>query len=96
MTNQEKLEVIEEAFNYYHDRNSLTSDDEKELITLVDEIKEAMQKYADQQLILSGVSQRSELLPEFLMHDLDGKIITSVIGSADVTKEWNEYLGNCG
>ena len=42
MTNQEKLEVIEEAFNYYHDRNSLTSDDEKELITLVDEIKSAI------------------------------------------------------
>lgn len=42
MTNQEKLEVIEEAFNYYHDRNSLTSDDEKELITLVDEIKAAI------------------------------------------------------
>ena len=50
----------------------------------------------EKQLNLPGVSQRSELLPEFLMHDLDGKIITSVIGSADVTKEWNEYLGNCG
>jgi hypothetical protein len=48
------------------------------------------------QFSLHAVSQRSELLPEFLMHDLDGKIITSVIGSADVTKEWNEYLGNCG
>tara|TARA_R110000796_G_scaffold208279_1_gene324532 strand:+ start:82 stop:393 length:312 start_codon:yes stop_codon:yes gene_type:complete len=42
MTNQEKLEVIEEAFNYYHDRNSLTSEDEKELVTLVDEIKAAI------------------------------------------------------
>ena len=48
------------------------------------------------QLTLTDVSQRSKLLPEFLMHDLDGKIITSVIGSADVTKEWNEYLVNCG
>ncbi len=55
-----------------------------------------VKKNEAEQLILSGVSQRSELLPEFLMHDLDGKIITSVIGSADVTKEWNEYLGNCG
>ena len=42
------------------------------------------------------VSQRSELLPEFLMKDLDGKIITAYVGGADVTKEWKEYLGNCG
>mgnify|MGYP003631509469 CR=1 FL=1 len=48
------------------------------------------------QLTLTDVSQQRELLPEFLMEDLDGKIITSVIGSSDVTKEWNEYLGNCG
>ena len=60
-----------------------------------DAMIEFAKHYHTQQLILSGVSQRSELLPEFLMHDLDGKIITSVIGSADVTKEWNEYLGNC-
>jgi hypothetical protein len=53
--------------------------------------KELKEKFS-----LYGVSHRRELLPEFLMHDLDGKIITSVIGSADVTKEWNEYLGNCG
>ena len=53
-------------------------------------------KQEDEQLTLTDVSQRSKLLPEFLMHDLDGKIITSVIGSADVTKEWNEYLVNCG
>ena len=59
-----------------------------------------MQKFAKyyhkQKLTLTDVSHQRELLPEFLMHDLDGKIITSVIGSADVTKEWNEYLGNCG
>ena len=48
------------------------------------------------QLTLTDVSQQRELLPEFLMEDLGGKIITSVIGSSDVTKEWNEYLGNCG
>ena len=60
-----------------------------------DAMIEFAKHYHTHQLILSGVSQRSELLPEFLMHDLDGKIITSVIGSADVTKEWNEYLGNC-
>tara|TARA_R110000765_G_scaffold348344_1_gene438432 strand:- start:635 stop:901 length:267 start_codon:yes stop_codon:yes gene_type:complete len=48
------------------------------------------------QLTLTDVSQQRELLPEFLMEDLGGKIITSVIGSSDVTKEWNDYLGNCG
>ena len=45
---------------------------------------------------IPDVSQRSELLPEFLMKDLDGKIITAYVGGADVTKEWKEYLGNCG
>ena len=59
-------------------------------------VKHFIKKKEDKQLTLTDVSQRSKLLPEFLMHDLDGKIITSVIGSADVTKEWNEYLGNCG
>ena len=49
----------------------------------------------DALLNLCGVSQQRELLPEFLMEDLDGKIITSVIGSSDVTKEWNNYLSNC-
>jgi len=42
MTNQKKLEVIEEAFNYYHDRNSLTSKDEKELLNLVNELYAAI------------------------------------------------------
>ena len=38
MTEQEKLEVIEEAFNYYRDRNSLTSEDEKGLMKLEKEL----------------------------------------------------------
>jgi len=42
MTDQKKLEVIEEAFNYYHDRTSLTSKEEKELTDFVDELKEAI------------------------------------------------------
>ena len=42
MTNQKKLEVIEEAFNYYHDRNSLISKDEKELLNLVNELYAAI------------------------------------------------------
>ena len=42
MTNQKKLEVIEEAFNYYHDRTSLTSKEEKELLNLVNELYAAI------------------------------------------------------
>ena len=42
MTDQKKLEVIEEAFNYYHDRTSLTRLKEKELTDFVDELKEAI------------------------------------------------------
>tara|TARA_R110000823_G_scaffold208760_2_gene339103 strand:+ start:1677 stop:1904 length:228 start_codon:yes stop_codon:yes gene_type:complete len=42
MTNRKKLEVIEEAFNYYHDRNSLTSKEEKELLNLVNELYSAI------------------------------------------------------
>jgi hypothetical protein len=42
MTTQKKLEVIEEAFNYYHDRNSLTSKEEKELMNLVNELYAAI------------------------------------------------------
>ena len=42
MTDQKKLEVIEEAFNYYHDRTSLTRLEEKELTDFVDELKEAI------------------------------------------------------
>ncbi len=61
-------------------------------------INELLEDFLDilkKQLTLTDVSQQCELLPEFLMEDLDGKIITSVIGSSDVTKEWNKYLGNC-
>jgi|TARA_R110000764_G_scaffold3438_4_gene14327 hypothetical protein len=42
MTDQKKLEVIEEAFIYYHDRTSLTRLEEKELTDFVDELKEAI------------------------------------------------------
>tara|TARA_R110000796_G_scaffold97429_2_gene204426 strand:- start:10703 stop:10927 length:225 start_codon:yes stop_codon:yes gene_type:complete len=42
MTTQKKLEVIEQAFNYYHDRNSLTSKEEKELLNLVNELYAAI------------------------------------------------------
>ena len=42
MTNEKKLEVIEEAFNYYQDRTSLNNKEEKELLLLVNEIYAAI------------------------------------------------------
>jgi hypothetical protein len=86
-------------------KKTMDINDEIDMQDLKYKVKELQEKNEElqvelditkEQLILSGVSHQRELLPEFLMHDLDGKIITSVIGSADVTKEWNEYLGNCG
>ena len=84
---------IQDKMQEIHHKFGVTEKANYEIQLFVDDL---IKKDRAEQLILSGVSQRSELLPEFLMHDLDGKIITSVIGSADVTKEWNEYLGNCG
>ena len=49
-------------------------------------------------LIIPVVSQRSELLPDFLYED-DGIIKVGVHGDSAVTDEWNDYLkklGNCG
>lgn len=42
MTEQKKREIIEEAFNYYHDRTSLTNKEEKELLIFVNELYEAI------------------------------------------------------
>ncbi len=67
----------------------------------INKIEKAAYKkgYADaqnEQCNIPDVSQRSELLPEFLMKDCDGKIVIAYIGGADVTKEWNEFLAaNC-
>ena len=58
----------------------------------IDEVKLMLGK----NLAIQDVSQQRELLPEFLMKDLDGKIVTAYHGGSDVTEEWNEYLGNCG
>ena len=67
---------------------------ELEIVSLKNEIQKAnlVNMRLTKQLTLTDVSQQREQLPEFLMEDLDGKIITSVIGSADVTKEWNEWI----
>ena len=42
MTEQKKREIIEEAFNYYHDRTSLTNKEEEELLIFVNELYEAI------------------------------------------------------
>lgn len=42
MTEQKKREIIEEAFNYYHDRTSLTDKEEKELLIFINELYEAI------------------------------------------------------
>ena len=42
MTIDKKREIIEEAFNYYHDRTSLTNKEEKQLLNLVNELYEAI------------------------------------------------------
>ena len=36
--------------------------------------------------------KNKKLLPEFLMEDHNGNIVTRCIGGTDVTKEWNDYL----
>jgi hypothetical protein len=42
-------------------------------------------------LSITAVSQRSELLPDFL-YESNGGIKVGVHGDSDVTEEWNEYL----
>ena len=55
-------------------------------------------KQETKQCNIADVSQRSELLPDFLYED-DGIIKVGVHGDSAVTDEWNDYLkklGNCG
>jgi len=61
------------------------------------QITDLIESYHQTKLKLLGVdsvSEQRELLPGFLMKDLDGKIVTSCIGGSDVSKEWNDYLSN--
>tara|TARA_R110001632_G_scaffold159650_1_gene277874 strand:+ start:143 stop:412 length:270 start_codon:yes stop_codon:yes gene_type:complete len=61
-------------------------------------VKHFIKKKEDELLTLTDVSQRSELLPDFLYED-DGIIKVGVHGDSAVTDEWNDYLkklGNCG
>jgi len=65
---------------------------------LVKELDGLVKEYKAKQLILSGVSQRRELLPDFLYKD-DYGIKIGYHGDTEVSKEWDEYLeklGNCG
>ncbi len=59
------------------------------------EIVEAMQKYADQQLILSGVSQQRELLKE--IYDLTGGAWGDPLISDDLYNRIEKAISfNCG
>jgi hypothetical protein len=42
--------------------------------------------------LTTPVNTEEKELPEFLMKDSEGKIITCFIGGADVTEHWNNYL----
>jgi hypothetical protein len=44
------------------------------------------------QALTAPVNTEEKELPEFLMKDSEGKIITCFIGGADVTEHWNNYL----
>jgi len=60
--------------------------------------KTALVNYELKLLNIPIVSQRSELLPDFLYED-NGIIRVGVHGDSAVTDEWNDYLkklGNCG
>jgi hypothetical protein len=45
-----------------------------------------------EQALTAPVDTEEKELPEFLMKDSEGKIITCFIGGADVTEHWNNYL----
>ncbi|MCP4054733.1 MAG: hypothetical protein GY739_17145, partial [Mesoflavibacter sp.] len=48
-----------------------------------------IEKHVKEQLLLHGVVKP---LPSFLYED-DGKIYTGVRGDADITKNWEKYIG---
>ena len=82
MRSEKKLDAIKEAFNYYHDRNSLTSEDEKELLKFVNEL------YAS----VSGVNQQRKLLIDFCTKlELKAKQYSYLIPDEDFI---DEYLKN--
>ena len=61
-------------------------------------IAERFRELQSKQLTLTDVSQRSELLPDFLYKD-DFGIKIGYHGDTEVSEEWNDYLkklGNCG
>ncbi|WNH10014.1 hypothetical protein [Thalassobellus suaedae] len=72
-------------------------ENEKEAIKLIpkydiEEIAKTMQKYADEQLLIQRVSQRSELLPKITPH-LDGHEPTCNCEPCDLLRK---IFGNCG
>jgi hypothetical protein len=45
-----------------------------------------------EQALTAPVDVEEKELPEFLMKDLEGKIVTCFHGGSDVTEDWNNYL----
>tara|TARA_R110000851_G_scaffold32276_1_gene86730 strand:- start:279 stop:578 length:300 start_codon:yes stop_codon:yes gene_type:complete len=82
MTNQKKLEVIEEAFNYYHDRTSLTRLEEKELTDFVYELKAAISvtRCCDKLPVKIEVTFDGNLLAEIETTDKNLKVLRAVNG----------------
>jgi hypothetical protein len=57
-----------------------------------EELKEYVEHCIKLNLLTAPVDTEEKELPEFLMKDSEGKIITCFIGGADVTEHWNNYL----
>ena len=92
--NEEIKKVSELLYNDYIGKgwkNVSTEGCERQAINYID-VRDLVKK-----LTLTDVSQRSELLPDFLYKD-DFGIKIGYHGDTEVSEEWNDYLkklGNC-
>ena len=87
MTKKQVIQLINNYWKFDNDQDNLSSWHDKQ--DLINEIEK---------LTLTDVSQRSELLPDFLYKD-DFGIKIGYHGDTEVSEEWNDYLkklGNCG
>jgi hypothetical protein len=57
-----------------------------------DEILSLFNPEPQNKALTAPVDTEEKELPEFLMKDSEGKIITCFIGGSDVTEHWNNYL----
>lgn len=98
MTIDKKREIIEEAFNYYHDRKSLNNKEEKELLNFVNELYEAISvtrccetlKDKKSQTFEEWFKSKGYYIEDFEMYLKDrGKVVVY-----KVKKEYKKYLQN--